>query len=151
MKSTTYEQPTSKIPPVFIEERRYLKNVTTKTIAWYEQTFKQFDGALDSKESINARIVALRQKGIAAISINSRLTCINAFLRWRGDTYKIPKLQTEKKVLKTFSQEDVRKLQQYRARSKSQKRALSLLLLDSGLRIAKPWHFGPLTWTSTTV
>ena len=30
----------------FMTERRYLKNVTPKTLAWYEQSFKAFDGAL---------------------------------------------------------------------------------------------------------
>jgi hypothetical protein len=96
MKSTTYEPPTPRIPFVFIEERRYLKNVTTKTIAWYEQSFRAFEGALDSKEAINQRIVALRKRGISAISVNSWLRCINGYLGWLGQPTKMPRLQEEK-------------------------------------------------------
>jgi hypothetical protein len=112
MKSTHYEKDTQKIPSgsnppspteEFIHERRYLKNLTPKTLAWYDQMFKVFNGALDSKQTINQRIVALRERGIAATSVNSWLTCINAFLRWRGEDYKIPKLQVEKKILGTFT------------------------------------------------
>ena len=57
-----YEKSTTNLPPVseFIEERRFLKNVTTKTIAWYEQSFRAFEGVLDSRAAINQRIVALR-------------------------------------------------------------------------------------------
>jgi integrase/recombinase XerD len=141
MKSTTCEQDSQKIPSVsdFIEERRWVKNVTAKTLQWYHQAFKQFDGALASKQTINQRIVALRERGIAAISVNSWLTGINAYLRWRGDNYKIPKLQTEKKILRTFTPEDVQRLLNHKTRSKSQSRIqhLAILLLDTGLRIAE--------------
>jgi hypothetical protein len=33
-----------------ITERRYLKNVTPKTILWYEQAFKSFTGSIDSRD-----------------------------------------------------------------------------------------------------
>src|SRR6516164_3301661 len=139
MFSTTSPSGDRKIPSVFIEERRFLKNVTTKTIAWYEQTFKVFDGALESRESINQRIVSLRQRGISPVSINSWTRCINAFLRWAGSDIKIPRLTEEKKILRTFTPEDIRRLVNHKTKSKSQQRIqhLALLLLDTGLRIAE--------------
>jgi hypothetical protein len=42
-------------------ERRYLKNVTPKTLAWYEQSFKAFDGAIESEAAIKQRIVELHR------------------------------------------------------------------------------------------
>jgi hypothetical protein len=41
----------------FMTERRYLKNVTPKTLAWYEQSFKAFEGALQSETAIRQWIV----------------------------------------------------------------------------------------------
>jgi integrase/recombinase XerD len=148
MESTTCKEDTPKIPPVldppskteeFIQERRYLKNVTTKTIAWYEQSFKAFDGALDSKQAINQRIVSLRERGVSPISINSWLRCINAYLRWTGSDLKIPRLQEEKKILRTLTSDDVKRLIEHKTKSKSQSRiqSLAVLLLDTGLRIAE--------------
>jgi hypothetical protein len=56
------------------------KNATT-TLAWYQNSFRAFSGALDSKQTINQRIVSLREKGIGAVSINTWLRCVNAFLK----------------------------------------------------------------------
>ena len=66
----------------FITERRYLKNVSPKTISWYEHSFKAFDGALEFKAAVTARITELRQRGMSAISVNTYLRCINAYFRW---------------------------------------------------------------------
>jgi integrase/recombinase XerD len=91
------------------------------------------------RRPIKQRIVSLRERGVSAVSVNSWLTGINAFLRWRGDDFKIPKLQTEKKILRTFTPEDVQRLLTHKIKSKSQSRIQSLaaLLLDTGLRIAE--------------
>jgi integrase/recombinase XerD len=94
---------------------------------------------LESRESINQRIVSLRQRGISPVSINSWTRCINAFLRWAGSDIKIPRLTEEKKILRTFTPEDIRRLVNHKTKSKSQQRIqhLALLLLDTGLRIAE--------------
>jgi hypothetical protein len=52
MFSKTCREETAKLPPAFIEERRYLKNVTAKTLAWYEQSFRAFDRALADEATI---------------------------------------------------------------------------------------------------
>jgi len=66
----------------FIQSRKYLKAVTPKTIVWYKCSFTAFDGAIDSKESINRRIIELRERGVSPITINSYLRCVNAYHRW---------------------------------------------------------------------
>ena len=99
MFSKTCGEVTAKLPPAFIEERRYLKNVTAKTLAWYEQSFRAFDGALADEAAIKRRVVELRQRGISPTSINTWLRCINAYLVWTGAGFKVSKLQEEKKLL----------------------------------------------------
>ena len=65
MKSTTCEEGNENrgTASEFITERRYLKNVTSKTLTWYEQSFKAFDSALDSEAAIKRRIMELRTRG----------------------------------------------------------------------------------------
>ena len=63
----------------FIPERKYLRAVSEKTLAWYGDSFKAFQGALDSEDQVNTRIVELRQRGVKPGSINTWLRCIKAF------------------------------------------------------------------------
>src|SRR5450631_1938595 len=97
MESTSYEVRTGIRGTVsdFITERRYLKNVTLKTLAWYQDAFKAFSGTLDDEAAIKHRIVELRTRGVSAISVNSWLRCINAYLSWKGEGIKLPRLKEE--------------------------------------------------------
>jgi hypothetical protein len=45
----------------FIQERVYLKSVTPATFRWYRSSFKAFEGALDTLESVKNRITELRK------------------------------------------------------------------------------------------
>jgi site-specific recombinase XerD len=123
----------------FITERQYLKNVTPKTLAWYRDAFKAFDGALDSEVALKRRIVELRSRGISAISVNSWVRCINAFLAWNHAGFKIPKLKEEQKVIATLTPEQMRRLIQFKPKGKNHTRAHSaaLLILDGGYRISE--------------
>jgi hypothetical protein len=56
----------------FIQKRKYVKGVTEKTLLWYRNAFKAFDGALDSKATVNARIADLIKRGIKPVSVNTR-------------------------------------------------------------------------------
>ena len=69
-------------PERFKQERKYLKNVTPKTLAWYDHSFKTFEGALGGKVPLTARITELRERGVSPVSINTYLRCINAYFRW---------------------------------------------------------------------
>jgi hypothetical protein len=111
-------------PGEFILERGYLKNVTIRTIGWYEQSFKAFEGALSSKAAIVARVAELRQRGVAAISVNSYLGCINAYLNWLHlehgqNALKIPRLREGHKILATLSPDHIKRLLQYKPRGES--------------------------------
>jgi site-specific recombinase XerD len=128
----------------FITERRYLKNVSPKTIQWYEHSFKAFDGALASRSAVIARIAELRQRGVSAISVNTYLRCINAYFRWLHTEHgqelvKIPRLKEEQKVLATLTPEQVKRLLEFKPKGKNKARAhlIACVILDCGLRISE--------------
>src|ERR1017187_9984864 len=98
----------------FIGERKYLLNVTPKTIIWYGCGFKAFEGALDSLEAAKLRVAELQEGKISSITVNSYLRCINAFWKWQGKDWKIRRLKEEQKILATFSAEQVQTLLKFR-------------------------------------
>jgi site-specific recombinase XerD len=122
----------------FITERKYLKNVTAKTLAWYTDAFKAFDGALE-EAAIKQRIIHLRSRGVSATSVNSWLRCINAYLRWQGTAIKIPRLQEEQKILATLTTDHIRRLVSFKAKGINETRThiVALLILDGGYRISE--------------
>ncbi len=128
----------------FITERRYLKNVSPKTIIWYEHSFKAFKDALDSRASLVSRVTELRQRGVSATSVNTYLRCINAYLRWlhlehKHELLKIPRLKEEVRVLATLSPDQVQRIIRFKAIGANLSRAhtFCLLVLDTGLRSAE--------------
>jgi len=127
----------------FIHERRYLQNVTTKTIDWYGQSFRAFEGCLDSLEALKTRITEMRMRGVSATSVNTYLRCIGAFWKWQGRDWKVPRLKQEQKVLATLTSAQVSALIKYRSdpgnRSSNIQRAqfLTLTILDTGLRASE--------------
>jgi integrase/recombinase XerD len=129
---------------LFIRERTYFKNVSPKTQSWYRQSFRAFEGALETRTAIGDRIGQLLGRGVSAISINTYLECINAFHRWAtteghltGETVHIPRLKQEQKVLATLSPEQVQRIVGFKGRAGSERRihTIAVLLLDTGLRI----------------
>lgn len=130
-------------PEQFISERKYLHNVSPRTVAWYSQGFKAFAGC-DTREQIIKRIGELRDRGVAAISVNSYLRIINAYHMWLHKEHgkerlKIPRLKEEQKILNTFSSEQVKALLAYRPSGRNLRRAqvVASLILDTGLRISE--------------
>lgn len=126
----------------FITERHFLKNVTEKTLLWYQHSFKAFDGALDSKAAINARIAELRQRGVSATSVNTYLRCINAYLRWLREEHgheplKIPKLKEEQKILATFQPDQILRIVNRKpvGRNETRIHTMAVTALDTGLRL----------------
>lgn len=115
-----------------------MKNVTPKTLAWYEQSFRAFDGALADEASIKRRVVELRSRGISPVSVNTRLRCINAYVKWTGASFKIPRLQKGKKLRSTLTQDHIQRITPYKPpKSMWRTHVAVLLLLECGLRISE--------------
>ena len=68
----------------FIQGRKYLKAVSDKTLAWYKDSFRAFEGALDTEAQVKQRIVEIRQCGVKPVSVNSWLRCVKAYWLWQG-------------------------------------------------------------------
>ena len=129
----------------FIKERMYLKGVSPATVDWYRDSFKSFEGALDSKSTIIDRIAVLRGRNVKAVSINTWLRCINAYFMWLHKEHgkelvRIPKLKEEQKVLPTLHQGQTFALIHFRpGASANLRRAhlVALTILDCGLRASE--------------
>ena len=112
----------------FIQERKYLLAVTPKTVIWYGCGFKAFEGALESKETVNRRIVQLSERGVKPITINSYLRCINAYFTWLHkehdkDLIRIPRLKEDQNILATFSVQQIHRLIHWKPIKRNETRA----------------------------
>ena len=75
----------------FTKERQYLKGVTPPTLAWYKYSLQAFGPVLqleyhwtqDPKAAVIQRIEQLRAEGRGnkAVSVNTYLRCLKAFLK----------------------------------------------------------------------
>jgi hypothetical protein len=115
--------PTSPSPSLssterFIQERKYLKNVTEKTLSWYAQSFNAF-ARCSAEAEYKARVIELRERGVSAISVNSYIRCVNAYLKWSGATFKLGKLQESHQILPTFSPTHIEALRKAKPHSGS--------------------------------
>jgi site-specific recombinase XerD len=129
----------------FIKEREYFKGVSPKTLAWYHDSFKAFEGAMESKAAIGLRIGELRNRGVRPVSINTYLRCMKAYFRWAQqeghitEEIKIGYLKAEQKVLATLSPEQIQRFIAATAKGRNQIRCHTVvcLILDTGLRISE--------------
>jgi len=133
----------------FVRHRKYLKNVTEKTLIWYQESFKALKKHHPentfTKASLQAFLIRLRETGVSPVTCNVRCRAINAYLRWLHEEghldllLRIPPLKCEQKVLPTLSVAQVKAILAYRPILFSQHRiyALLCLLLDTGLRVAE--------------
>lgn len=103
----------------FIQERKYLKGVSARTIEWYQESFKWLDNENPTEFDLKSCVVRMRQKGLKPVSCNNRIRVINAYLHWKADGHskcsaackhlKRSKLKEEQRVLPTFTPDDIQK------------------------------------------
>lgn len=122
---------------LFITERRYLKNVSERTVEWYEQSFRWLKKYPLTEQGVKEFVIGMRQGGLKPISCNSRIRVANAFFKWASLPLHISPLKTEERRLPTFTVEQIARLIAYRPTTFHQRRlhTLILTLFDSGLRI----------------
>ena len=96
MKSPTYEEEKQKqVTPEFIEERRYLKNVSSQTLQWYQRSFKAFADAPEPERQSN--------RGLW----NCETEAYPPRVSTRG--YDASRLKEEQKVLATLNPDHVKR------------------------------------------
>ena len=123
----------------FIRERRYLHNVSPRTIDWYQQSFSWLGKFALTEDGIKSFVIAMREAGLKATSCNSRIRVANAYFKWAALPLHIHKLKEEEEVLPTFSRKALDRLLAYRPNSWTEKRLLTIvcLLIDCGVRITE--------------
>jgi site-specific recombinase XerD len=135
----------------FVQERRFLVNVTPATLEWYAYSWRAFAPHLPAElgELTEARLkaatVALASNGLAAISVNTHARCLNAFFAWlhaEGHTaarLRIARLKEPALRPATLRPQDIKALLRWTPKSPSARRlqVLLLVILDCGLRISE--------------
>jgi integrase/recombinase XerD len=137
---------------LFLQEKRYICNLASKTIDFYSYSFKVFKlseglpfpiNPKSTKAFLTASIIRMREEGKTAACCNAYIRGINPFLNWLFESghleekLVLKKLKCPERSMKTFSDVQIQTILSYRPTSKSEKRLLALLILltDTGLRI----------------
>ena len=68
----------------FIRERRYITNVSPRTIEWYRESFKWLQIENPTHSDLTEFVIRMREAGLKATSCNNRIRAVNAYLKWAG-------------------------------------------------------------------
>jgi integrase/recombinase XerD len=135
---------------LYLKEKRYVQNVTQHTLAFYKaclNAFLSIVGDLEAKELTTAHLTRFvteyRLAGKTPECTDARIRGINPFLTWLFESgvtsshLRIKRQKLRRKVLKTFTEPQVRAIISFKPKNWYDKRlhTLLLLLLDCGLRI----------------
>jgi integrase/recombinase XerD len=137
---------------LFLQERKFLKNCSPKTLRSYAQAWNAFEPVLlpittaeQVRPALKAGVLDLMNVGnLKPSSVNVYLRAMNAFVRWasaeeylKPPVKSISLLKTPTKVINTLNEAQVHHLVNFKARYRKEKRvqAMALLVLDTGLRL----------------
>ncbi len=132
----------------FIQERKYLKNVSERTMEWHTQSLEWLGIEQPTQDDLRNFVVRMREAGLKASSCNCRIRSVNAYLHWnaRGTDVKcgpgcehlrVARLKEEQYVPATYSAKEISRILKWKAKGFYQRRlhALILTLFDAGARI----------------
>lgn len=121
----------------FLKEKKYLQNVSPRTIELYAYSFQAFAGALDSEEQIKQRVCEMRDRGLSPVTVNTYLRHLKCYYLWQKKPWTIPALKEKQTILATFSSEQIKRVIYWKPvrRGHARIHALALTALDTGLRI----------------
>src|SRR5262249_33457088 len=132
----------------FVKEIRFIRNLTPKTISTYEQSWKVYRRYCEdiNQESLTEFVLGMRESGISPAGCNSYIRSINSFLTWLylnkrlNERLRVRLLKVERKVFRTFSDEQIKNILSYKPRTFGSHRLITLLALltDSIRKVPKP-------------
>jgi hypothetical protein len=122
----------------FLQERRYLTNVSPRTIEWYKQAFTHLPSPNPTEDELKNYVIAMRERGLLPVSCRSYTTAINAYLKWLGSPSRIPRMKVEEKIPATFTPPDIKKLVAHKPNGFCPTRLHVLILVQSLRDIATP-------------
>lgn len=135
----------------FIRERKYLSNVSSATVAWYEHAFKWLPSESPSQSELKDMVLRMREAGLKETGCNAVIRAINAYLHWAsgserkcgaGCTHpRIQQLKEPQNILPTLTASHVLLIVNWKPKPKNfyerRLHLLTLLLLDTGCRITE--------------
>ncbi len=140
----------SKLFERFITEKRFLSNLSERTIASYTEIFARWQrlvGEFPTRENLSTFVIEMRQAGLSPTTCNISIRSFNSFLSWLrenghlAEPFKIKQLKAEKKIMRTFSDEQLAALLKWKPdpKSRNQMRAYAVLctLTDCGFRVSE--------------
>lgn len=131
----------------FIREKQYISNCTPCTIKFFRQSYKTFRRIVTedeiTRQTTTDFVILAREQGMSVGCLNSYIKGINSFLEWlhtneiTKERLKIKLLKQETKVLRSFTDEELRRILNFKLKTFSERRihALTLTLIDTGGRI----------------
>lgn len=128
----------------FLQEKRFLENISPRTIILYESSFKAFEGAIESLDEVKKRVVELRTRGVSFVTVNTYLRDIKYFYLWRQLEWKLPWLKEDRKALSTLSPEAVRLVTDFKPAVGANHRRAHLVALRFWIRSSG--ERGSLDW-----
>jgi len=133
----------------FLNERKYLQNVTPATLEWYTNSFRWLPSESPTQDELKATVVRMREKGLKATGCNVVIRALNSYLHWASGSdrkcgagcihSRLAQLKEPKVVMPTFTETNVRQLVTWKPNGKFRRRLhlLVLFLLDTGCRIGE--------------
>ena len=106
----------------FIKEKRYVANLSERTIHSYENhVFKRwmkYVGEMPTKQNLTQFVVKMREAGLSVATCNITIRSFNSFLSWLSENghepLKVQQLKAEKRIMKTFTEDQMRTLLKWR-------------------------------------
>jgi integrase/recombinase XerD len=126
----------------FVEEKKYLTNVSDNMLENYKYAYKAWghlvpEDPKDITESVlKQAVISMQKTRISVISVNTYTRVLNTYLRWAGVGLKLPRLIEPQVTPRTFTPEQVQQLLELRPRCAADSRvALAIAIVaDCGLR-----------------
>jgi integrase/recombinase XerD len=128
----------------FLRYGRYVRNWSPRTVECYRQALRECPATI-TKSSLNATVVAMRERGLTPGGINLRARAINSYLTWLHEDGHIPErlkikmLRNPPKPVQTLTEKDIHAVAAFRPKGRIQTRTwmLAMVLLDCGLRLSE--------------
>lgn len=135
----------------FLKEKQFLDGASPATVRMYSRSwlaYKYYAGCTCDVTPASVRGFMVTMTGAWEIkpgSANAYARAINSFLTWLFENehvamhMRVPMTSVEKRVLKTYTPEEARKIITHKPQSRTGKRMMALLylLIDTGARVSE--------------
>lgn len=130
----------------FIRDKEFIANLSPRTIESYKEVFarwKKYVNGLPTADNLDDFVVEMRKAGLSVTTCNISIRSFNSFLTWLSEkghldkSLRLKKLKEEKRVMRTFSDDQLQKLLNWRPKNNYDWRfyAMFCTLADTGIRI----------------